>query len=165
MVKVKYPSITPPIAVFLFFFFMFMLDVLRVFRFASLLLPSFQWKSVPPTVRQANAQLVFGNNWRNFPGFMIGRQLTVVASFFAVSAITGLNIPPNGRENNIFGISNSAQKFLIFGFHGAVITTIVASITWQYAASAFPIAGMNNPVTFIHGSLSMHTTPTLDCWQ
>merc|ERR1712127_424392 len=81
-------------------------------------------------------------------GFMIGRQLTVVFSFFLVASITGLNIPP-GEGNNIFGISDGAQAFLNYGFHGAVITTILASITWQLAASTFPIAFLNNPVTYI----------------
>merc|ERR1712194_724801 len=72
----------------------------------------------------------------------IGRQLTVVFSFFLVGAITGLNITP-GKGENIFGIKDSAQEFLNYGFHGAVITTILASITWQLAASAFPIAFLN----------------------
>jgi hypothetical protein len=79
---------------------------------------------------------------------MIGRQLLVAACFFMVGAITGLNIT-TGEGNNIFGISDGAQKFLNFGIHGAIITTILASITWQYAASAFPISAMNSPITFV----------------
>merc|ERR1711933_281782 len=79
---------------------------------------------------------------------MIGRQLTVVASFFLVGSITSMNIVP-GTGENIFGVSDSAQKFLNYGFQGAVITTILASITWQLAASAFPIAFLNNPFTYI----------------
>merc|ERR1712086_563412 len=67
---------------------------------------------------------------------------------FLVASITGLNIP-TGEGKNIFGIKDSAQEFLNYGFHGAVITTILASITWQLAASAFPIAFLNNPVTYI----------------
>jgi hypothetical protein len=150
MVKVKYPSITPPIAVFLFFFFMFIVGCLEGIQVALFVVAKLPMEERATNwFGKANAQLVFGGNGRNFPGFMIGRQLTVVASFFTVGAITGLNIPPNGRENNIFGISDGAQKFLNFGFHGAVITTILASITWQYAASAFPIAGMNNPITYV----------------
>merc|ERR1712194_42242 len=78
----------------------------------------------------------------------IGRQLTVVVSFFMVASITGLNITP-GKGENIFGIKDSAQEFLNYGFHGAVITTILASITWQLAASAYPIAFLNNPLTYV----------------
>jgi len=94
------------------------------------------------------SEILFAGNGRNFPGFMIGRQLTVVASFFTVGAITGLNIKP-GEGNNIFGISDGAQAFLNYGFQGAVITTILASITWQYAASAFPLVFLNSPITYI----------------
>merc|ERR1712194_997620 len=89
---------------------------------------------------QKTCDLLFKGNGQNLPGFMIGRQLTVVFSFFLVGAITGLNIK-EGEDNNIFGIRDSAQKFLNFGFHGAVITTILAS--------AFPIAFLNNPMTYV----------------
>ena len=93
-------------------------------------------------------ELLFKGNGENLPGFMIGRQLTVVASFFLVGSITSMNITP-GTGENIFGVSDSAQTFLNYGFQGAVITTILASISWQLAASAFPIAFLNNPVTYI----------------
>merc|ERR1711935_508552 len=76
-------------------------------------------------------------------GMLEGMQIA-----FFVGAITGLNIK-EGEGNNIFGIQDSAQKFLNFGFHGAVITTILASISWQLAASAFPIAFLNNPLTYV----------------
>ena len=150
MVKVKHPSITSPIDLFLFFFFVFIvgcLEAIQIVLFVVAKFPAYERSS--NWFGKANADLIFENNGRNFLGFMIGCQLTVVASFFTVGAITGLSIPPNGRENNIFGISDGAQKFLNFGFHGAVITTIVASITWQYLASAFPIADMNNPITYV----------------
>jgi hypothetical protein len=65
-----------------------------------------------------------------------------------VASITGLNITP-GEGNNIFGIKDGAQAFLNYGFHGAVITTILASISWQLAASAYPIAFLNNPATYV----------------
>eukprot|EP00804_Cyclotella_cryptica_P024287 CCRYP_012560-RB/>CCRYP_012560-RB protein AED:0.23 eAED:0.23 QI:0/0/0/1/0/0.5/2/0/488 len=92
--------------------------------------------------------LLFSGNGQNLPGFMIGRQLTVVCSFFLVGSFTSLTIVP-GEGNNIFGVSDGAQAFLNYGFQGAVMTTILASITWQYAASAFPIAFMNSPVTYV----------------
>merc|ERR1712029_1116411 len=65
-----------------------------------------------------------------------------------VGSFTSLTITP-GEGNNIFGVSDGAQAFLNYGFQGAVITTILASISWQLAASAFPIAFLNNPVTYI----------------
>jgi len=149
MVAVKYPSIPNGVNVFLFFFFMSvvgMLEAMQIAFFAVAKLPANERGT--SFFGQKTSELLFKGNGNNLAGFMIGRQLTVVFSFFLVGAITGLNIP-EGQGNNIFGIKDSAQKFLNFGFHGAVITTILASISWQLAASAFPIAFLNNPVTYL----------------
>ena len=149
MFSAKYPSINPPLAVVMLIFFMFVVGCLEGMQVAF-----FTVAKLPMEERGTNwfskktSEILFGGNGRNFPGFMIGRQLLVVACFFMSGAITGLNITP-GEGNNIFGISDSAQRFLNFGIHGAVVTTIVASITWQYAASAFPIAVINSPITFV----------------
>jgi len=149
MIAVKYPSISKGMSVFLFFFFMGivgMLEGMQIAFFAVAKLPASERGT--SFFGKKTCDLLFKGNGQNLPGFMIGRQLTVVASFFLVASITGLNITP-GEGNNIFGIQDSAQQFLNYGFHGAVITTILASITWQLAASAFPIAFLNNPVTYI----------------
>jgi silicon transporter len=149
MMAVKYPSIPNGVSVFLFFFFMAivgMLEGMQIAFFAVAKLPANERGT--SFFGQKTCELLFKGNGRNLPGFMIGRQLTVVFSFFLVASITGLNITP-GEGNNIFGISDGAQAFLNYGFHGAVITTILASITWQLAASAFPMAFLNNPVTYI----------------
>merc|ERR1719148_210017 len=132
-VTTKYPTISTGMSVFLFFFF-----------------PVAQ---LPANERgtsffgKLTCDLLFKGNGANLPGFMIGRQLTVVSSFFLVGSITSMNIVPG--EDNIFGVSDAAQAFLNYGFQGAVITTILASITWQLAASAFPIAFLNNPFTYL----------------
>merc|ERR1712194_203877 len=137
-VSVKYPSIPNGANVFLFFLAIVgMLEGMQIAFFAVAKLPASECGT--SFFGQKTCDLLFKGNGQNLPGFMIGRQLTVVFSFFLVGAITGLNIP-EGEGNNIFGIQDSAQKFLNFGFHGAVITTILASISWQLAASAFPIA-------------------------
>jgi hypothetical protein len=149
MMTVKYPELPNGVNVFLFFFFMSIVGMLEGMQIAF-----FAVAKLPKNERgtsffgQKTCELLFKGNGQNLPGFMIGRQLTVVCSFFLVASITGLNIEP-GQGNNIFGIQDGAQKFLNYGFHGAVITTILASITWQLAASAFPIAFLNNPVTYI----------------
>jgi len=94
--------------------------------------------------------LLFKGNGQNLPGFMIGRQLTVVSCFFVVARVTTLNVEVGQvPSQNIFGVTDSAQEFLNTGLHAAVITTILASITWQLAASAFPLAFLANPVTYI----------------
>jgi len=149
MMAVKYPSVPNGVSVFLFFFFMAivgMLEGMQIAFFAVAKLPANERGT--SFFGRKTCELLFKGNGENLPGFMIGRQLTVVFSFFLVASITGLNITP-GEGNNIFGISDGAQKFLNYGFHGAVITTILASITWQLAASAFPIAFLNNPVTYL----------------
>jgi len=147
-VSTKYPSMPTGVSVFLFFFFMAivgMLEGMQIAFFAVAKLPADERGT--SFFGRKTCELLFKGNGQNLPGFMIGRQLTVVFSFFLVASITGLNITP-GEGNNIFGISDGAQAFLNYGFHGAVITTILASITWQLAASAFPIAFLNNPVTY-----------------
>merc|ERR1719401_2914488 len=149
MVAVKYPSISVGVSVFLFFFFMCvvgMLEGMQIAFFAVAKLPANERGT--SFFGKLTCDLLFKGNGANLPGFMIGRQLTVVASFFLVGSITSMNIEP-GTGENIFGVSDSAQKFLNYGFQGAVITTILASITWQLAASAFPIAFLNNPFTYI----------------
>jgi hypothetical protein len=148
MVAVKYPGISVGLSIFLFFFFMAvvgMLEAMQIAFFISAKLTKAERET--GFFSKKVCSILFDGRGTNFPGFMIGRQLTVVASFFLVASITGLNITP-GQGNNIFGISDGAQQFLNFGFHGAVITTIVASITWQYAASAFPHVFLNSPFTY-----------------
>merc|ERR1712127_827645 len=148
-VAVKYPAIPPGLAVVLLFVFMGivgMLEGMQIAFFAVAKLPASERGT--SFFGKKTCDLLFKGNGQNLPGFMIGRQLTVVCSFFLVASITGFNITP-GEGNNVFGISDGAQAFMNYGFHGAVITTILASITWQLAASAFPIAFLNNPVTYI----------------
>lgn len=91
--------------------------------------------------------LLFKGEGRNLPGFMIGRQLTVVSCFFIVARVTSLDIAKG--EENVFGVSDSLQEFFNLGFLGAFITTILGSISWQLVAGAFPIAFLSNPFTYI----------------
>jgi len=147
-VSTKYPTITTGVSVFLFFFFMAvvgMLEGMQIAFFAVAQLPADERGT--SFFGKLTCDLLFKGNGQNLPGFMIGRQLTVVSSFFLVGSITSMNIVPG--EDNIFGVSDGAQAFLNYGFQGAVITTILASITWQLAASAFPIAFLNNPFTYL----------------
>merc|ERR1711935_657356 len=80
-------------AVSLLFFFMSIVGMLEGMQIAF-----FAVAKLPPSERgtsffgQKTCDLLFKGNGQNLPGFMIGRQLTVVFSFFLVGAITGLNI-------------------------------------------------------------------------
>ena len=92
-------------------------------------------------------ELLFRGEGHNLPGFMIGRQLCVVSCMFFVARVTSVSIPAG--EDNVFGVSDGLQEFFGFGFLGALITTICASISWQLVASAFPIAFLSSPFTYI----------------
>merc|ERR1719356_1172348 len=78
---------------------------------------------------------------------MIGRQLCVVTCFFVVARVTTQSI--DDGETNVLGLPDGVQEFLNLGFQGALITTILGSISWQLVAGAFPVAFLSNPVTYI----------------
>merc|ERR1712154_734448 len=61
----------------------------------------------------------------------------------------GTTVDLKEGESNVFGVNDGFQSFLGLGFMGALITTILASISWQLVASAFPIAFLSNPLTYI----------------
>jgi len=91
--------------------------------------------------------LLFTGEGNNLPGFMIGRQLCVVSCMFFVARVTSLSIG-EGQEN-VFGVPDGIQGFFNTGLLGALMLTILGSISWQLVASAFPIAFLSNPVTYI----------------
>merc|ERR1712003_441677 len=53
------------------------------------------------------------------------------------------------NEENVMGLPDWVQNVLNFGFQGALITTILGSISWQLVAAVFPVAFLSNPVTYI----------------
>ena len=110
-------------------------------------------------IAKMTAHLLFKGEGRNLPGFMVGRQLFVVTCMFVVARITSLNITV-GEGQNMFGVPDVAQSFFNTGLLGAFFLTILGSISWQLVASAFPIAFMANPVTylFLNIALAMEAT-------
>ncbi|KAL7498298.1 hypothetical protein ACHAWT_008676 [Skeletonema menzelii] len=148
MMAVKYPSVPNGVSIFLFLFLCCIVGLLEGMQIAFFAVAKLHDNERATSFfGRKTCDLLFKGNGQNLPGFMIGRQLTVVASFFIVASITSMNIQPG--DGNIFGVSDGAQAFLNLGFHAAVVTTIIASITWQLAASAFPIAFLNFPVTYV----------------
>jgi hypothetical protein len=79
----------------------------------------------------------------NLPGYMIGRQLCVVSCMFFVARVTSTDVQPG--EPTILGMSDGMQAFCNTGLLGALITTIVGSIAWRLAGSAFPIFFLSTP--------------------
>merc|ERR1712084_105063 len=53
------------------------------------------------------------------------------------------------NKRNGLNLPDPVQNFLNLGFQGALITTILASITWQLVAGAFPVAFLSTPITYI----------------
>ena len=92
------------------------------------------------------AGLLFKGDGNNFPGFMIGRQLTVVSFMFFVARVS---VKMAENAGNLFGVKDGIQALFDSGLLGALFFTIVGSISWQLVAAAFPIAFMSNPVTYI----------------
>jgi len=93
-------------------------------------------------------EVISKKNGQNLPAFLIGRQLMVVSCFFVLARVTTLDVPV-GEGENIFGVSDGAQEFLNTGLHATLLMTILGSSTWKLAASAFPIAFVNAPFTYV----------------
>lgn len=137
------------IAVILFFLLMSvvgMLEGMQIAFFAVAKLPKSERGEHPMAMK--TCELLFRGEGRNLPGFMCGRQMCVTLCFFVIARVTTLNVEI-GVDDNIFGVSDSIQKFFNMGFLGAIITTILGSISWQLVASAFPIAFLSNPLVFV----------------
>jgi len=137
------------VAVILFFLLMSvvgLLEGMQIAFFAVAKLKKSERGNAPFAMR--TCELLFRGNGHNLPGFMIGRQLCVVSCFFIIARVTSLNVDI-GVDENIFGVSDGAQEFFNMGFLGAVITTILGSISWQLVASAFPLAFLSNPLVYV----------------
>jgi silicon transporter len=135
-------------AVVLFFVFMSivgMLEGMQIAFFAVAKMTPEERASRPWAKRTCD--LLFKGSGRNLPGFMVGRQMCVTLCFFIIARVTTVKLEDG--ETNIFGVSNQLQEFFNTGLLGAIITTIVGSITWQLAASAFPLAFLSTPVTYV----------------
>merc|ERR1719354_1131793 len=141
-------GVPPGVAVVIFFLLMSivgMLEAMQIAFFAVAKLPAAERGSSVFALKTSH--LLYSGEGNNLPGFMIGRQLCVVSCMFFIARVTTVSIDEG--ESNIFDVSDSVQEFFNLGFLGALITTIVASIAWQLVASAFPIAFLSNPITYV----------------
>merc|ERR1712038_1090540 len=90
--------------------------------------------------------LLYKGDGHNLPGFMVGRQLCVVSCMLFVARVT--SIDTKGGEN-LLGVSDGVQELFGTGLLGALMLTILGSISWQLVASAFPLAFLANPLTYV----------------
>ena len=91
-------------------------------------------------------KLLYFGEGNNLPGFIIGCQLCVVSCMFFVARLTSVKLEEG--DPNIFGVRNGAQKLFNTGLLGALMLTILGSISWQLVASAFPLPFMQSPITY-----------------
>jgi len=135
-------------AVLVFFLLMSVVGMLEGMQVAFFAVSKIQASERGDSVfAKKTCELLFRGEGYNMPGFMIGRQLCVVSCMFFIARVTSVDIAEG--ESNIFNVPDGLQELFNTGLLGAVITTICASITWQLAASAFPIAFLSNPLTYV----------------
>lgn len=138
------------ISVILFFVFMSivgLLEGMQIAFFAVTKLTKAEQGKAKFAMMTCN--LLFKGWGANLSGFMIGRQLCVTLCFFVIARVTTLNVNLDAGDTTIFGVSNGTQEFFNTGLLGALVTTIIGSITWQLAASAFPLAFLSNPLVYV----------------
>jgi hypothetical protein len=140
-------GVPPIVAVIIFFVLMCvvgMLEGMQIAFFAvAKLQPSERGSSL---FAMKTCDLLFTGEGNNLPGFMIGRQLCVVSCMFFVARVTSVDV--KGGEN-VFGVPDGVQQLFNTGLLGALMLTIIGSISWQLVASAFPIAFLSNPITYV----------------
>ncbi|CAB9496049.1 expressed unknown protein [Seminavis robusta] len=94
-----------------------------------------------------SCEILFVNDNRNLGRFIIGRQLLVVSCMFIIARITSVKLKDD--EPNLFGVSDSTQGLFSTGLLGAHIVAVIGSVTWRLLSSAFPLAFLASPLTYI----------------
>jgi len=140
-------SVPSSVAVILFFAFMAIVGMLEGMQIAFFAVAKMtEEERARSKWAKKTCDVLFEGDGRNLPGFMVGRQMCVTMCFFIVARVTTIKL--NDGDENIFGVSDGLQTFFETGLLGALITTIIASITWQLVASAFPMAFLSTPLTY-----------------
>ena len=141
-------GVPPAVSVIIFFVFMAIVGMLEGMQIAFFAVARMSDEErASHTWAKRTCDILFEGDGRNLPGFMVGRQMCVTLLFFFVARVTTIELQEG--DENIFGVSDGVQAFFDTGLLGALITTIVASVTWQLLASAFPMAFLSTPITYI----------------
>merc|ERR1712106_769695 len=141
-------GIPPTVALVIFFILMSVVGMLEGMQIAFFAVAKLQASERGDSYfAKKTCDLLFKGGGNNLPGFMIGRQLMVVSCMFFVARVTSVSLEED--EENIFGVSDSAQELFNTGLLGALMLTILGSISWQLVASAFPLAFMRSPITYV----------------
>ena len=141
-------GIPPTLAVVIFFILMCVVGMLEGMQIAFFAVAKLRASERGESFfAMKTCHLLYSGEGHNLPGFMVGRQLCVVSCMFFVARVTSVKIEEG--EDNIFGVPEIIQKFFNTGLLGALMLTILGSISWQLVASAFPLAFLSNPITYI----------------
>jgi hypothetical protein len=87
----------------------------------------------------SNYDFIFSG--KHLQSFLVGRQICQTIIMFVVARIITLD----AESENIFGVPDRLQQFFVTGVLGALMTTIVASLSWRVLAASFPVAFLSNP--------------------
>ena len=145
-------GVPPAVSIVLFFLLMFLVGLLEACQISYFAVSKLRVSERGTNwfAKKTCERLYAGKDGQpgvNLPGYMIGRQLCVVSCMFFVAQVTATNVQPG--EPTIFGVSEATQQFFNTGLLGALITTIVGSIAWRLAGSAFPIFFLSTPPAWI----------------
>jgi len=141
-------GVPPEVTVVLFFLFMAVVGMLEGMQIAFFAVAKMSAEEREKSAwAKRTCAVLFANDGRNLPGFMVGRQMCVTMCFFIIARVTTIRL--NEGDGNIFGYNDGVQIFFETGLLGALITTIVASIMWQLIASSFPMAFLSTPITYV----------------
>mmetsp|Transcript_42243 Transcript_42243/g.49359 ORF Transcript_42243/g.49359 Transcript_42243/m.49359 type:complete len:521 (-) Transcript_42243:217-1779(-) len=147
-------GIPPTVSLIIFLILMSVVGMLEGMQIAF-----FAVSKIPASERgesyfaKKTCDLLFQDGGNNLPGFMIGRQLSVVTCMFFVARVTSVSLEEG--EENIFGVPDALQSLFNTGLLGALMLTIVGSIAWQLVASAFPIGFLSSPITYVFLSVCL----------
>merc|ERR1711915_381596 len=140
-------SVPPGAAVVVFFVLMCIVGMLEGMQIAFFAVAKLRESERGSNVfARKTCELLYSGDGHNLPGFMIGRQLCVVSCMLFVARVTSVDMK---GEANLFGVPDGVQGLFNTGLLGAVMLTILGSISWQLVASAFPIAFLSNPLTYV----------------
>lgn len=141
------------VSVILFFSFMIVLGILegtQIAVFAVSRLPMEELARHPKNVLRCVDVLLVQNNGQNLPRFMIGRQIMVTILTFITARVTTINVDTSTEaDDTIWGVPPGVQEFFNTGLLGAIIVTLVGSISWRLVGSAFPVLFLSNPLVYI----------------
>jgi len=140
-------SVPAGVAVVIFFILMCVVGMLEGMQIAFFAVAKIQASERGTSVfAMKTCELLYKGDGHNLPGFMVGRQLCVVSCMLFVARVT--SIDTKGGEN-LLGVSDGVQELFGTGLLGALMLTILGSISWQLVASAFPLAFLANPLTYV----------------